>query len=104
MDIDDTTFLLRLPKSLKTMYQALCESRGVTVSSTLRDFMSDEVKQSLLSDRTVRKPNKTPSSDLKTNERPKDVPTVKKVDTAQDKAVASAINATSRRNKKKRKK
>jgi hypothetical protein len=104
MDIDDTTFLLRLPKSLKTMYQALCESRDVTVSSTLRDFMANEVAQSVLSDRTVRKPNKTPSSDLKTNQTSKDAPTVNKADTVQNKAVASAINAANRRNKKKRKK
>lgn len=43
----DATIIMRLPPELKDYYQALCKSRGVTVSDALRTFMIDEVKRSI---------------------------------------------------------
>lgn len=43
MASDDVTLLIRLPPELKTMYQALCKSRKVSVSERLRQFMISEI-------------------------------------------------------------
>lgn len=41
----DATIIMRLPPDLKALYQALCKSRGVTVSDSLRMFMIDEISR-----------------------------------------------------------
>ena len=57
MSSTDATIIMRLPPELKDYYQALCKSRGVTVSDSLRTFMIDEVKRSIEpSDTPTRKP------------------------------------------------
>lgn len=43
----EATIIMRLPPELKDYYQALCKSRGVTVSDALRTFMIDEIKRSI---------------------------------------------------------
>lgn len=39
----EATIIMRLPPELKDLYQALCKSRGVTVSDSLRKFMIEEI-------------------------------------------------------------
>lgn len=57
----DATIIMRLPPDLKALYQALCKSRGVTVSDSLRMFMIDEISRAtepLITPKRAPKPKK----------------------------------------------
>ncbi len=66
----DATIIMRLPPDLKALYQALCKSRGITVSDSLRQFMIDEISRATEPpDTPVRKPK--PKKATKPQKRPK---------------------------------
>ena len=43
MTVKDEMMLVRMPPELKELFQALCKSRGVSVSSEVRRFIADEI-------------------------------------------------------------
>lgn len=53
---EETTLLIKLPKDLKVLYQALCKTKGVTVSSQLRDFIRSEISYATMPQNAARKP------------------------------------------------
>lgn len=54
---EETTLLIKIPKELKVLYQALCKEKGVTVSSQLRDFIRSEISYATMPQNISRKPN-----------------------------------------------
>ena len=66
---EETTLLIKLPKDLKVLYQALCKTKGVTVSSQLRDFIRSEISYATMPQNAARKPQ----IDARTMPKPKKV-------------------------------
>lgn len=66
---EETTLLIKLPKDLKVLYQALCKTNGVTVSSQLRDFIRSEISYATMPQNAARKPQ----IDARTMPKPKKV-------------------------------
>lgn len=63
---EETTLLIKIPKDLKVLYQALCKTKGVTVSSQLRDFIRSEISYATMPQNPARKPQNdvlSPSND-----------------------------------------
>lgn len=82
MSSTDATIIMRLPPDLKDLYQALCKSRGVTVSDSLRTFMADEINRAIeLPDTPTRKP------------RPKKATKAQNKDSKAQQAKSDAVNA-----------
>lgn len=66
---EETTLLIKIPKDLKVLYQALCKTKGVTVSSQLRDFIRSEISYATMPQNPARKPQ----IDARTMPKPKKV-------------------------------
>lgn len=104
---EETTLLIKLPKDLKVLYQALCKTNGVTVSSELRDFMRSQISYATMPQNAARKPQNAVLSPSKS----KVVPNTRKsykdavqADLALPSTAQSAINASNKRKKAKRSK
>lgn len=101
---EETTLLIKLPKDLKVLYQALCKTKGVTVSSELRDFMRSQISYATMPQSVARKPQNAVLSPSK----PKVVPNTRQsykdavqADLGLNDTAASAIKAKAARDKRK---
>lgn len=99
---EETTLLIKLPKDLKVLYQALCKTKGVTVSSQLRDFIRSEISYATMPQSAARKPQNDVLSPSKDNQVPKQRQSYKnaiQADLELNDTVSSAIKAAANRKK-----
>ena len=101
---EETTLLIKIPKDLKVLYQALCKTKGVTVSSQLRDFIRSEISYATMPQNPARKPQNDVLSPSNDNSVPKQRQSYKnaiQADLELNDTVSSAINAKAARDKRK---
>lgn len=104
---DETTLLIKLPKDLKMLYQALCKSNNVTVSSQLRDFMRLQIAQATMPQSPSRKPKNdllSPSNEKAVQRPPQSYKNAVQADLELNSNAVSAINASKSRKRPKKKK
>lgn len=102
---DETTLLIKIPKDLKVLYQALCKTKGVTVSSQLRDFIRSEISYATMPQNPSRKPQNdvlSPSSDKPVQQPRQSYKNAVQADLELSDTVSSAIKAAANRKKTKR--
>ena len=104
---EETTLLIKIPKDLKVLYQALCKTKGVTVSSQLRDFIRSEISYATMPQNPARKPQNDVLSPSNDNSVPKQRQSYKnaiQADLELSDTASSAINAAKSRKKSKKRK
>lgn len=101
---EETTLLIKIPKDLKLLYQALCKAKGVTVSSQLRDFIRSEISYATMPQNPARKPQNdvlSPSTDKPVQQPRQSYKNAVQADLVLNDTAASAIKAKAARDKRK---